>query len=44
MSDDAARAYVRKLVGRLQEVLGDRLVGAHVIGSLALGGYEPGRP
>lgn len=43
MSEDAARAYVRELVRRLRAVLGDELVGAYVIGSLALGGYEPGR-
>lgn len=43
MSEDAARAYVRELVGRLRSVLGDELVGAYLIGSLALGGYEPGR-
>jgi Domain of unknown function (DUF4111)/Nucleotidyltransferase domain len=43
VSEDTARAYVRELVRRLRSVLGDELVGAYLIGSLALGGYEPGR-
>jgi Domain of unknown function (DUF4111)/Nucleotidyltransferase domain len=43
VSEDAARAYVRELVERLRTVLGEELVGAYLIGSLALGGYEPGR-
>ena len=43
MSEDAARAYAREIVGRLVGVLGDEVLGAYVIGSLAFGGYEPGR-
>jgi predicted nucleotidyltransferase len=43
VSEDAARAYARELVRRLAAVLGDELVGAYLVGSLALGGYEPGR-
>jgi hypothetical protein len=43
VSEDAARAYADELVSRLRAVLGDELVGVYLIGSLALGGYEPGR-
>jgi hypothetical protein len=43
VSEDAARAYVDELVSRLRAVLGEELVGVYLIGSLALGGYEPGR-
>jgi hypothetical protein len=35
--------YLDRLVERLREVLGVRLVGAYALGSLALGGYRPGR-
>jgi hypothetical protein len=43
VSEAAARLYVDELVARLRGVLGDELVGVYLIGSLALGGYEPGR-
>ena len=43
MSADAALAYADEVVRRLRGVLGDDLLGAYLIGSLALGGYEPGR-
>ncbi len=43
MSEDAARAYVGELVERLRGLLGSDLAGAYLIGSLALGGYQPGR-
>ena len=35
--------YLDRLVGRLGEMLGERLVAAYALGSLALGGYRPGR-
>lgn len=35
--------YLDRLVGRLREVLGERMVAAYAVGSLALGGYRPGR-
>lgn len=35
-------AYGRRLAKRLREVLGDDLVGAYFLGSVALGGYVPG--
>lgn len=38
---EAERAYLEELVGRLQEILGARLVGVYAGGSWALGGYEP---
>jgi hypothetical protein len=41
--DEAATAYVRTLARRLEDVLGDDLVGVYLVGSAALGGYVPGR-
>jgi len=35
--------YLDELAARTQRVLGERLVGVYAGGSLALGGYEPGR-
>jgi Domain of unknown function (DUF4111)/Nucleotidyltransferase domain len=35
--------YLRRLAGRLRELLGDRLIGVYAGGSYALGGYRPGR-
>jgi predicted nucleotidyltransferase len=43
LSEDAARAYARAVADRLDGVLGDDLLGVYLVGSLALGGYEPGR-
>jgi hypothetical protein len=44
VSERAALTYVREVVGRLRRVVDDdELLGAYVIGSLALGGYEPER-
>jgi hypothetical protein len=43
VSEDATRSYVREVVGRLRRVVGDELLGAYAIGSLALGGYVPER-
>jgi Domain of unknown function (DUF4111)/Nucleotidyltransferase domain len=43
VSEDAARVYAHELAERLTGVLAGELVGAYLVGSLALGGYEPGR-
>lgn len=43
MSEDDARAYAGAVAARLEGLLGGELLGAYLVGSLALGGYEPGR-
>ena len=40
---EAERAYLNEVAARLQDVLGDDLVGVYAGGSYALGGYERGR-
>jgi len=42
-AEDAARSYGGEVAARLAGVLGPELVGVYLLGSLALGGYEPGR-
>jgi hypothetical protein len=42
MVPDEVAAYGREVVASLQEVLGDDLVGAYYVGSIALGGYVAG--
>ena len=40
---DPVNAYAREVARRVRDVLGDRLVGVWLVGSLALGDFEPGR-
>src|ERR1700737_4695823 len=42
MVPDEVAAYGREVAASLQEVLGDDLVGAYYVGSIALGGYVAG--
>jgi len=35
--------YLRAVTAQVQEVFGDRVIGVYTTGSLALGGYRPGR-
>ena len=39
----AVDAYLAELVGRLRAVAGERLVGAWLVGSAALGDFDPAR-
>jgi nucleotidyltransferase-like protein len=39
----AVDLYLREQVARLRDLAGDELIGVYAGGSLALGGYEPGR-
>jgi Domain of unknown function (DUF4111)/Nucleotidyltransferase domain len=41
--DPETTRYLEDVVARLRAILGDELVGAYAGGSLALGGYDPGR-
>jgi hypothetical protein len=43
VADPETTRYLHEVVRRLRAILGDELVGAYAGGSLALGGYDPGR-
>ncbi len=43
LADPETTRYLQEVVRRLRAILGDELVGAYAGGSLALGGYDPGR-
>jgi hypothetical protein len=43
LADPSTTPYLQDVVRRLRSILGDELVGAYAGGSLALGGYDPGR-